>query len=55
MRPMHGEVVRIGQRDRCPCCQTKYSTRSAYRLKTGKRIARQQAKKNIHKELNDRV
>lgn len=51
MRPMHGEVVRIGQRNRCPCCQTKYSTHSAYRLKTGKRIARQNAKKNIRKEL----
>lgn len=51
MRPMHSEVVRIGLRDRCPCCQTKYSTRSAYKLKTGKRIARQQAKRQIQKDI----
>lgn len=53
MRPMHGEVVRIGMRDRCRCCQTKYSTHSAYKLKTGKRIARQQAKRQIQKQLRD--
>ena len=51
MRPMHGEVVRIGLRNRCPCCQTKYSTNSAYKLKTGKRIARQRAKLQIQKEI----
>lgn len=51
MRPMHGEVVRIGLRDRCPCCQTKYSTSSAYKLKTGKRIARQQAKRQIRRDI----
>lgn len=54
MRPMHGEVVRIGLRNRCPCCQTKYSTNSAYKLKTGKRIARQQAKRQIREQLSVR-
>ena len=52
MKPMHSEVVRIGLRNRCPCCQTKYSTNSAYKLKTGKRIARQLAKLNIRRELS---
>lgn len=53
MRPMHGEVVRIGLRDRCPCCQTKYSTQGAYKLKVGKRIARQQAKRQIRRSIED--
>lgn len=48
MRPMHGEVVRLS---RCPCCQTKYSSRSMYKKKAGKRIARQAAKMKIRSEL----
>jgi hypothetical protein len=52
MKPMHGEFKRIS---RCPCCQSKYSTRSVRYTPMGKRVARQNAKKQISKELNDRV
>lgn len=53
MKPMHSEVVRIGLRNRCPCCQTKYSTQGAYKLKTGKRIARQQARRQINRAIKE--
>lgn len=52
MKPMHGEVKRL---NRCPCCQTKYSSGSMRKDNMGKTIARRNAKREIKKFLAEGV
>lgn len=49
MKPMHAEVTRL---NRCPCCQSKYSTRSVRDTNIGKSAARNKQKKQLRKELS---
>jgi len=50
MKPMHHTVTRL---NRCPCCQSKYSTRSVRKTNIGKTAARMKDKRNINKELGE--
>ena len=49
MKPMHASIIRLS---RCPCCQTKYSTRSMRKKNIGKSAARNHHKREIRRELN---
>ena len=49
MKPLHSQVTRL---NRCPCCQSNYSTRSMREKNDGKSAARQQTKRDITKTLN---
>lgn len=49
MKPMHHTLVRLS---RCPCCQSRYSTKSARKKNSGKSAARNAAKRDIRRELS---
>jgi hypothetical protein len=48
VKPMHSTLTSVS---RCKCCQSKYSRHGANRTNEGKSAARQQAKREMRKEL----
>jgi len=60
MKPMHGEVMRVGANNQCSCCATVYGRHGSGRNKrlahaasrAGKRLARAKAKKEISSWLD---
>lgn len=48
MKPLHAEVARL---NRCPCCQSKYSTGSVKKTNVGKSAARNKQKQMLRKEI----
>jgi hypothetical protein len=49
MKPQHASVIRIS---RCACCVSRYSKHHAGTSKNGNSAARQNAKRNIRKDIN---
>lgn len=50
MKPMHACITSV---NRCPCCQSKYSTNSVNKTNIGKSAARNHQKKQLRKEIDN--
>jgi hypothetical protein len=48
MKPLHAEITKV---NRCPCCQSKYSTNGVRKTNMGKSAARNAQKKSLRKEM----
>jgi len=53
MKPLHSNFTKVGLRNRCVCCATKWAKSVNGSAKYGNKAARQHNKREVNKALNE--